>query len=451
MLDQAITIKGNVRKEYSMDKLKSYLMMIVLTVTIIVSAPVHSLAQEATLDYSGSLWSRSTLTGDWGGVRNELAETGIIFKASATQIYQGTISEGFDDDTYWRNSGTVDYEMDLDFGKMGLWQGGFLKVRGMSNYRKSINTKSGSIMPVNSDALFPWPEGNYTGLTDLLFMQKLSAHFGLIAGKLNTLEPGDVNEFAHDYKTQFLNAAFLINPVTLRTCPYSAVAIGTIFHSKNAEFNFNVTDTEGSAVNSGTKTVGHDGTTLATQLRFKTFFLGRPGHQLFGGTWSNKKFNDLDQDPRTILSQILVPNQDIPLKTYKDSWCFFYNMDHYLYLKEGTVDQGLGVFARYGVSDGKANPIKYFASIGIGSKGLIPGRRRDTFGVGYYCLWFSNELPSIVKRNLLEDTEQGAELYYNICLTPWMQITPDLQIIESGAKSVDNTIVVGGLRMQLTF
>jgi len=82
---------------------------------------------------------------------------------------------------------------------------------------------------------------------------------------------------------------------------------------------------------------------------------------------------------------------------------------------------------------------------------LIPGRRRDTFGVGYYCLWFSNELPSIVKRNLLEDTEQGAELYYNICLTPWMQITPDLQIIESGAKSVDNTIVVGGLRMQLTF
>ncbi|MBP1753246.1 MAG: hypothetical protein H6Q57_2082, partial [Geobacteraceae bacterium] len=83
-----------------MDKLKSFLMMIVLTVTIIVSAPVHSLAQEATLDYSGSLWSRSTLTGDWGGVRNELAETGIIFKASATQIYQGTISEGFDDDTY---------------------------------------------------------------------------------------------------------------------------------------------------------------------------------------------------------------------------------------------------------------------------------------------------------------------------------------------------------------
>jgi len=306
-------------------------------------------------------------------------------------------------------------------------------------------------MPVNSDALFPWPEGNYSGLTDLLFMQKLSAHFGLIAGKLNTLEPGDVNEFAHDYKTQFLNAAFLINPVTFRTCPYSAVAVGAIFHSKNAEFNFNVTDTEGSAVKSGTKTVGHNGTTLATQLRFKTFFFGRPGHQLFGGTWSNKRFNSLDQDPRTILSQILVPNQDIPLKTYKDSWCFFYNMDHYLYLKEGTVDQGLGVFARYGVSDGKANPIKYFASIGIGSKGLIPGRRRDTFGVGYYCLWFSNELPSIVKRNLLEDTEQGAELYYNICLTPWMQITPDLQIIESGAKSVDNTIVVGGLRMQLTF
>jgi porin len=451
MFDQAVSVKENFEEKYIMDKFKPFLMMIVFTVTtIILSAPVQTFAQLPTPDYSGDLWTRSTLTGDWGGARNELARKGIVFKASVTEIYQGNFTDGSNGDEYWRNSGTVDYEMDLDFGKLGLWPGGFLKVRGMSNYRKSINSVAGSIMPVNSDALFPWPNGNYTGLTDFLFMQFLSEHFGLLAGKTNTLEGGDINEFAHDYKTQFLNTAFIINPVTLRTCPYSSVAIGAVFHNKVAEFNLNVMDTEGSAIKSGYKTVMHNGTTVASQLRFKTCIAGLPGHQLFGGTWSNATFNNLNQDPRTILSQILLPNRDIPLKTYKDSWSFFYNMDHYLYLKEGSTDQGFGVFARYGVSDGKANPIKYFASFGIGGKGMIPGRCQDTFGIGYYHVWFTDNLSSTVKKNLLHN-EQGGELYYNIYLTPWVQLTPDLQIIESGNKRVDNTVIVGGLRMQLNF
>ena len=443
-----------------MCKIKHLMIMVASAVSIIVlSAPVQSLAQMPTPDYSGSLWTRSTLTGDWGGVRNDLAKKGITFKASVTEIYQGNFTDGRptgpwwrggDGDTYWRNSGTADYEMDLDFGKLGLWPGGFLKVRGMSNYRKSINNKAGSLMPVNSDALFPWPNGNYTGLTDFLFMQFLSKNFGLLAGKMNTLT-GDANEFAHDYKTQFLNTAFLVNPVTFRTVPYSTVAIGAVFLNKVAEFNFNVMDTEGSAIKSGTKTVMHNGTTVASQVRFKTCIAGLPGHQLFGGTWSNKKFNNLDQDPRTVLSQILRRGRNIPLKTYKDSWCFFYNMDHYLYLKEGSKDEGVGVFARYGVSDGKANSIKYFASFGIGGKGLIPGRCQDTFGVGYYHAWLSNQIPDIAYRFLLNGNEQGGELYYNIYLTPWVQITPDLQIIQSADQRVDNTVIVGGLRMQLNF
>jgi porin len=424
--------------------------ILAVAVLIVLLVSVNASAQLATPDYSGSLWTRSTLTGDWGGARNTLAKKGITFNASVTQIYQGNFTDGSTGDEYWRNSGTADYEMDLDFGKLGLWPGGFLKVRGMSGYRKSLNPVAGALMPVNSDALFPWPNGNYTGLTDFLFAQFLSEHFGLLAGKMNTLS-GDANEFAHDYKTQFLNTAFLINPVTFRTCPYSSVGTGAILLNKVATFNFLVMDTEGSAIKSGNKTVMHNGTTVAAELRFKTCILNLPGHQDFGGTWSNKKFNDLDQDPRTSLSQILVPGRGIPLKTYKDSWCFFYNMDHYLYLKEGTKDQGFGVFARYGVSDGKANPIKYFASFGIGGKGLIPGRCQDTFGVGYYHAWLSNQIPSIAYKTLLNGNEQGGELYYNIYLTPWVQLTPDLQIIESADKRVDNTVIVGGLRMQLNF
>jgi len=50
------------------------------------------------------------------------------------------------------------------------------------------------------------------------------------------------------------------------------------------------------------------------------------------------------------------------------------------------------------------------------------------------------------------DYVQAIELYYNIEVTPWLHITPDLQIIDNptGSKSVD-TAVVAGVRMHMEF
>jgi carbohydrate-selective porin OprB len=45
---------------------------------------------------------------------------------------------------------------------------------------------------------------------------------------------------------------------------------------------------------------------------------------------------------------------------------------------------GVGIFGRIGFADNKTSPIERFYSLGVGGKGLIPGRERDTFGVGYY-------------------------------------------------------------------
>ena len=46
-------------------KFNCFLLMIVSAVAIIMAAPIPSGAQENTPDYSGNLWTRSTLTGDW--------------------------------------------------------------------------------------------------------------------------------------------------------------------------------------------------------------------------------------------------------------------------------------------------------------------------------------------------------------------------------------------------
>ena len=83
---------------------------------------------------------------------------------------------------------------------------------------------------------------------------------------------------------------------------------------------------------------------------------------------------------------------------------------------------------------------------GIGGKGIIPGRDNDTFGVGYYYISISSELPAIF--NL--DDEQGFELFYNVEVTPWFHVTPGLQVIDPGPKSSDTAVVLA-LRTVMTF
>jgi len=50
------------------------------------------------------------------------------------------------------------------------------------------------------------------------------------------------------------------------------------------------------------------------------------------------------------------------------------------------------------------------------------------------------------------DSEQGIEFYYNIEITPWLHITPDVQvIIDPGGSDDNDTAIVCGLRMQMSF
>jgi porin len=181
-----------------------------------------------------------------------------------------------------------------------------------------------------------------------------------------------------------------------------------------------------------------------------------------GATYSTKDFTSLEQTSTVLLKDII---QNVPLEIAKEdsSWCVYYNFDQYLY--EPKKGQGIGVFGKFAVTDGKANPIHHFYSLGIGGKGVIPGRPLDQFGIGYYYMDISHvKLTGIISGEFLRD-EQGFEAYYNFALTPWMKLTPDIQIIRpaksnlsvsSGFPPVINkedidTATVLGLRLQVIF
>jgi porin len=202
---------------------------------------------------------------------------------------------------------------------------------------------------------------------------------------------------------------------------------------------------------------------VAGEGRVRTDFFGFTGHQLFGTTFSNKRFKSIDQRLRSIVeTNALTPE--------KGSWNIYYNFDQYLYEPKKGVDRGVGLFGRLGVSDGNPNFMKFFGSFGVGGKGMFETRPHDQFGWGFYYINVND--PKLVDPfrtvQFLRD-EYGFEAFYNFAITPWALLTPDIQVVRGAQKDrltvtqgplgvlprIDkksvSTSTVLGLRLQLVF
>jgi porin len=438
-----------------------------------ISLSEHSWAADASPPnpYSGNLWTRSTMTGDWWGIRNRLAEKGVPIDMSLTQAAQGIVHGG--KDTGWQYSGgRGDVNFMLDTQKLGLWPGGFLTVEAegnfipADNFRKSINGRAGSLMPVNSSQIYPTPAGDNFNLPAFNFTQFLSPYFGLAIGKLATLTStsGDMNEFAHGKgDSQFMNLALNINPVLLLTVPYSTLGTGLIVlptkDPQQAILSIFLMSSTGRASTSGFDDLDGNNLTVVGEGRVRTGFFGLTGHQLFGASFSNRKFSSIDQNSRFVF-------ENGALEGKKGSWNIHYNFDQYLYEPKKGSGEGIGVFGRFGASDGNPNFMHFFYSLGIGGKGVIPSRHNDRYGFGFYYIDVNNpKLQGLFQNTKLLRDEYGFEAFYNIAVTPWLVLTPDIQVVRGAQKNtftIDSlptivsrksigTATILGLRMKMVF
>jgi porin len=413
-----------------------------LLAAIFAAGAAQSFGQTPTPSYSGDFLSRSTLTGDWGGLRNDLANKGMTFDLSITQVYQGVIHGGRDQS--WNYAGRGDFLFNLDTGKAGLWQGGFLTIEAEGNWGNNINRRTGSIMPVDSSDIYPEPGGDNIDVPNVTYAQFVSPHLGFVVGKMVTLSAtaGDMNAFAHGKgDDNFMNLAFNINPVAL-IMPYSGLGAGVVWlpgkTPDDAVVQLAVIDAEGNPGTTGFDTVFEGGTIYSAEGRIRTDVFGKTGHQLVGGIYSDKLYNSIDQNARFII-------QNRALRQTSSAWSIYYNFDQFLYEPVKGSGKGIGLFGRFGISDGDPNPIKTFWSVGLGGKGVCPGRTNDSFGVGYYAIYTSNQ--GLADRL---DDEWGIETYYTFALTPWAELTADLQYVDSALANSDPALVLGA-RLRIKF
>lgn len=403
-------------------------------------------AESPTTRPSDSPWEawlkQDRLTGDWGGVRTDLENIGITFDIFYNQIYAANTRGGLDTTNAQRLSGSFDVLLRLDFEKMNLIPGGSMLLFAKSNWSRNINPKVGALSDPIDDA-----DGDIPIYVDHLHYQqdfldhKLQLRFGYLDQQLAL----DRNAYANAEDIQFMSTYLDNNNAII---PLTIGLGATLFINPTDWLGFVIGAADGQAksLQPGFDTTFHD--EAAFFGYFETDFRVKfdspngplPGTYRFGTFYDPRRKeryrNDLDGD--------------LPPKYETGDVGFYMSLDQMIYRETPDDDQGLGLFFRYGYRHGEVNRIGDFWSAGAQYKGLIPNRDHDLLGFGVYSAIGSQQYRRWVDPEF--DRETGYEFYYNIEITPWLTLTPDVQYIyqPGGSRDAEDSIVVA-LRARVTF
>lgn len=404
--------------------------------------------------FGGSIFDRPKLTGNWWGARDALFENGLTFDVSSTQFYQGVTSGGIDQIAKY--GGRNDYLFNLDGGKAGLWEGLHLNLHGESRYGNDINEASGTLLvPPNIAMLFPLPAGTHTALTAVKFTQYLTDDLVVYAGKFNMLDELVQSFGAGRGVDAFMNTGLVFPVVLDRTVPYSTLGAGfSVMSGSRALFTLMVFDTHNTPTTSGFETFFTNGAVALSKLDIPVNPFGLPGHQGVEGTYSSGTYDSLRTIPYIDVNGL----PSVTTTPIRGSWSVFYVADQALYVDPTNPSRSWGLFTNIGVADNDPSPIRMSASIGLGGSSPLVSRPLDTFGIGYSFVQPSTGLANLDPAFLPVRNDHALELYYNIAVTPWLRLTPDLQVLWPGIRntpppgpsSIDTTVLLG-LRAKIVF
>jgi len=418
------------------------------------SAPAESSGLLPIPDYSGGFAERSFLLGDLGGKRTDWAKKGITFDVIYNQYFQTVVDGGVNTDSEY--GGTVDYNINIDFDRMGLIPGGLLQMRAVSRYGDSVNGISGSIIPVNTDATHPTTstlDENVTlWLPVINYTQFLNEKVAVGFGKYDTYSTA--NEFAGGRGVSQwwnLNLAMPVSPALI--VPYSTLAATALFMPNP---NLTVTGMVGTSTdtsNSSGFNYLDDGMFGLLQATNKYQVNELPGGVgvMVGYGWDGN-FNEIN-------GRIDVGGGQLNPSTKDDTW--FGSIDFWQYLwvegdqkrevdiNNGRQDlQGIGIFSRLQTADQDTNVLDYNISFGVNGKGLIPGRDNDAMGIAYN--YNRTNTGRFLNAIGVRSYSSVWEAFYNVEIIPAVHMTLDAQVAKSALPNIDTATILG-VSLEITF
>ena len=406
-------------------------------------------------DYSADSSKRSYLLGDLSEKRTEWSKQGFAFDIDYNQYFQAVTDGGVDTDSEY--GGTINYEINVDFDRMGLISGGLLQLRARSRYGNSVNGISGSIVPVNTDATYltaSKPDENVgLWLPVINYTQFFSETFALGFGKYDTLD--SPNEFAggrgrSQWWNQNLNMPAAGPALTVPNVTTGAMAL--LMPDSNLTITAMVGTSTDTSNDSGFDEFD-DGLFAILMLSYQYELGELPGGLVFmpGYGW-DREFTEINGRLNIEAGQLNPTTED-------DTWFVSTEFWQYLWtegaakqsvdVNDGRQDlQGVGAFFRTQFTDPDTSPVDYGISVGVNAKGLIPGRDNDAMGIAYsYNKLNKGRFLDFVG---IADSSSVWEAFYNIELNPAVHWTLDAQVAKSPFPGIDTATILG-TSLQLRF
>lgn len=114
------------------------------------------------------------------------------------------------------------------------------------------------------------------------------------------------------------------------------------------------------------------------------------------------------------------------------------------------TDKGLGIFTHIGFCPPNSSLINFHIDSGLNYKGLIPTRDNDVLGVAFAYGHLNNN-PQGDDENSIPGYQIAIELTYQIELTSWFSLQPDLQyVLHPSGTDIANALVLGA-RVTISF
>ncbi len=401
---------------------------------------------EGLTEPGGTLWDQDTLTGDWGGQRDQLLYRGF----AVTPIYQGEIfgnpSGGAGRGLIYDGVFNVGFDVDLSrvtgWSFLGLIHANGLYIHGVNLSARFVGDISGT----SNIAGYNTPRVQELWYRQDFWRKRLNLKVGLIAA--------DTEFFVSDYGALFLNGtfgAFTFVGVNLPNPPiYPIAAPGVRLYVKPvsklyAQAGFFSGNPGGQTENKNGLDLRLRGGRDGALMFFETGYLFNqsPGDRGLTGTYKVGAFLHTGEFD-SWGSQTANALRDAPLNDRGPNHGIYGVVDQELYKRGGKT---VGLFARGGIAPSDVNVVNRYLDGGINFIGFVPGRPTDVVALGVARSWISSSYSRFQTKTggAAGRPETVIEATYRLNLANWWSVQPDLQyLFNPGATDgAENALVLG--------
>jgi hypothetical protein len=403
---------------------------------------------------TGDFWHRTQLTGDWGGLRMEMAKHGLFFDMYSTTAYQNVNSGGLKTGGSFVSGQQI--SLNLDTARAGLWSGGLFHVTLQSRNGDDVphTFTAGTFAPQSMGLANPDPlKPNNIYPIQYFLAQAVSPQFSVVVGKISDIFIPDQTLIGNSYKTDFANFNLLKNPMTLNFYhPTALAALALWTPKKSVAIGGGILDPYSTADSLHNHAFQRANWYLTSIVTYSLH--GLPGQISPAFNYSNQPHLALDspygqltpaQTPQAVEAMLGLANtKGLPARFRTNSWFSIVNATQYLYVKDGPAEvgaklrsgqpvRGVALFGRLGYAPDDTNKVAHDGSVAVWANGLFDARQNDRFGAGFYVNQFSHhfkgDISSLTAGTSTAKNEKGTEIFYDFAITPALRIIPGYQHI----------------------